>query len=64
MKLFKAGYRENEEEAYRANVFRLIESRTYDVGESFPRLTHNNTRPEIVAGSYELSLSALDSYRR
>ncbi len=64
MKLFKAGYRENEEEAYKANVFRLIECRTYDVGEKFPRLTHSNTRPEIVAGSYELSLSALESYRR
>lgn len=64
MKLFKTGYREEEEDMYKNNNFRLIESRTYYVDEQFPKLTHKNVRPEIVFASYELSLSALDSYRR
>lgn len=64
MKLFKYGYRDEDVEEYRENYFRFIEQRKYLVGDSFPRLVRNNVFPEIVSCKYEVSLSAIEKFRR
>lgn len=64
MKLFRYGYRNKDENEYKANYFRLVEHREYNVKESFPKLTRNNTASEIIACEYEISLAAIEKYRR
>lgn len=64
MKLFKYGYRSNDEDKYQKNWFRLIEKREYIVDERFPKLTRKNVPAGLSACRYELSLQALESYRR
>ena len=64
MKLYKYGYRKNHENEYQDNQFRFIEKREYVVSDSFPKLVGKNISPEIVSCKYELSLSAIEKYRR
>lgn len=64
MKLFKYGYRDQHEETYRENYFRLTEQRKYLVDDKFPKLTKSNVASEIVGCEYELSLASIDGYRR
>lgn len=64
MKLYKYGYRKNHENEYQDNQFRFIEKREYVVSDSFPKLVGKNICPEIVSCKYELSLSAIEKYRR
>ncbi|SEW38288.1 Putative PD-(D/E)XK family member [Ruminococcaceae bacterium KH2T8] len=64
IKLFKYGYRDRDVEEYDRNCFRYIERRDYIVDSEFPKLTQSNTPVEIVAGSYLLSLAAIEKYKR
>ena len=64
LKLYKYGYRKNHENEYRENQFRFIEKREYVVNDSFPKLVGNNVSSEIVSCKYELSLAAIEKYRR
>lgn len=64
MKLFKYGYRAKDEDVYRKYHFRLIEKREYSVNECFPKLTRKNVPAELSACKYELSLPAIEQYRR
>lgn len=64
LKLYKYGYRENQEAEYYKNQFRFIEKREYVVDDSFPKLIRMNVAPEIVSCKYEISLSAIEKYRR
>ena len=64
MKLFKYGYRTKDEDEYRKHYFRLIEKREYLVDERFPKLTRDNVPAQVLTCKYDLSLPALDMYRR
>lgn len=64
MKIFKYGYRDKDEENYRKNYFRMIEKREYSVNDHFPKLTRKNVPTELSACKYELSLPAIEQYRR
>ncbi len=64
MKLFKYGYRDRDEEEYDKNSFRYIERKDYLVNDEFPKLTRENVPTEIVSGSYSLSLSSIEKYKR
>lgn len=64
LKLYKYGYRKNHENEYRENQFRFIEEREYIVNDSFPKLVGNSVPSEIVSCKYELSLAAIEKYRR
>lgn len=64
MKLFKYGYRNDEESEYDKNQFRLIKKTAYEVNGQFPRLTERNVSVGIIRCSYYLSLTALEAYRR
>lgn len=64
LKLYKYGYRKNHENKYWENQFRFIEEREYIVNDSFPKLVGNNVSSEIVSCKYELSLAAIEKYRR
>lgn len=63
LKLYKYGYRKSCENKYDSQ-FRYIEERTYIVDDDFPKLTVGNVEAEIVSCQYELSLAALEKYRR
>ena len=64
LKLFKYGYRDRDKEEYDRNYFRFVERRDYIVDDSFPKLTKNNVPVEVVSGTYNLSLSAIEKYKR
>lgn len=64
LKLYKYGYRKSHENEYRENQFRFIEKREYIVNDSFPKLVGDNVSSEIVSCKYELSLAAIEKYRR
>lgn len=64
MKLFKYGYRNKDREIYENNYFRMIEKREYLVNSDFPRLYRKNVANEIIACTYEFSLSSIERYRR
>lgn len=64
LKLYKYGYRKNHENQYCENQFRYIEKREYVVNDSFPKLVRDNVSSEIVSCKYELSLAAIEKYRR
>ena len=64
MKIFKYGYRDKDEENYRENCFRVIEKREYSVDDRFPKLTRKNVPAALSACKYELSLPAIEQYRR
>ena len=64
MKLFKYGYRKEEIQIYRQYYFRLIEFRKYKVNKIFPKLTRKNIDVAVVSCQYELSLPAIEEYRR
>lgn len=64
MKLFKYGYRSQDIGEYNKNHFRFVEKREYTVNDSFPKLCRENVAKEITACSYEISLSAIEPYRR
>ena len=64
MKLFKYGYRSQDVGEYNKNYFRYIEKREYLVNDSFPKLCRENVAQEITACTYEISLSAIEPYRR
>lgn len=64
MKLFKYGYRIKDEEEYKKHYFRFIEKREYLVDENFPKLIRDNVPAEVQTCKYELSLPALETYRR
>jgi hypothetical protein len=64
LKLYKYGYRKNCENEYRENQFRFIEKREYVVNDLFPKLVGGNVSAEIVSCKYELSLAAIEKYRR
>lgn len=64
LKLYKYGYRREHENKYRNNQFRLVEKREYFVNNEFPKLVRNNVCSEIVSCKYELSLAAIEKYRR
>lgn len=64
LKIYKYGYRKNHENEYRKNQFRFIEKREYVVNDSFPKLIGDNVSSEIVSCKYELSLAAIEKYRR
>lgn len=62
-KLAKNGYFEKDIERYADYIYRLSERRIFLVDSEFPRLTRSNIPAEIVNARYDLSLSAIDSYR-
>ncbi len=64
MKLFKYGYRQAEENEYRKNWFRLVESREFTVTNGFPKLTRENIPSGVAECTYDLSLLSLESFRR
>ncbi len=64
LKLYKYGYRKSHENEYRDNQFRFIEKREYVVNDIFPKLVGENVCSEIVSCKYELSLAAIEKYRR
>lgn len=64
LKLYKYGYRKNHENEYLENQFRFIEKREYVVNDVFPKLVAENVSSEIVSCKYELSLAAIEKYRR
>ncbi len=64
LKLYKYGYRKNHENEYLENQFRFIEKREYVVNDVFPKLVSENVSSEIVSCKYELSLAAIEKYRR
>lgn len=64
LKLYKYGYRKSHEKEYCNNQFRLIEEREYLVDKSFPKLTGDEVRIEVVSCEYDLSLAAIEKYRR
>lgn len=64
LKLYKYGYRKSHENEYSNNQFRLIEKREYVVNDIFPKLVGKNVCSEIVSCKYELSLAAIEKYRR
>lgn len=64
LKLYKYGYRKSHENEYRNNSFRFIEKREYVVNDIFPKLVGENVCSEIVSCKYELSLAAIEKYRR
>lgn len=64
MKLFKYGYRSEDEEKYRETWFRFVEKREYLIEDGFPRLYRNNVPIEITSCDYELSIPAIEKFRR
>lgn len=64
LKLYKYGYRKCHEKEYYNNQFRLIEEREYLVDKSFPKLTVDDVSIEVVSCEYDLSLAAIEKYRR
>ena len=64
MKLFKYGYRQKDEDEYRKNWFRLVESREFSVTDDFPKLTRKNVPFGVDDCTYDLSLLSLESFRR
>jgi len=64
MKLFKYGYREADRDEYDKKQFRYIEKREYLVNDRFPKLTGKTVPMGIVSCNYEISLAAIESYRR
>lgn len=64
LKLYKYGYRKSHEKEYRDSQFRFIEKREYVVNDIFPKLVAKNVCSEIVSCKYELSLAAIEKYRR
>lgn len=64
LKLYKYGYRKNHEKEYNNNQFRFVEKREYFVDGLFPKLIRDNVCAEIVSCQYELSLAAIERYRR
>ena len=64
MKLYKYGYRKSDIDRYKEYYFRLVESRRFDVSSDFPRLTRSNVDDAVASCEYELSLSAIEKYRR
>lgn len=64
LKLFKYGYRKNHENKYCDNQFRFIEKREYTVDNLFPKLTGEKVCVEIISCQYEISLAAIEKYRR
>lgn len=64
LKLYKYGYRKSHENKYRDNQFRFVEKREYVVNDIFPKLIGKNVCAEIVSCKYELSLAAIEKYRR
>lgn len=64
LKLYKYGYRKSHENEYCNNSFRFIEKREYVVNDIFPKLVGENVCAEIVSCKYELSLAAIEKYRR
>ncbi|MBD5484719.1 MAG: PD-(D/E)XK motif protein [Lachnospiraceae bacterium] len=64
LKLYKYGYRKSHEKEYYNNQFRLIEEREYLVNKSFPKLTGDDVSVEVVSCEYDLSLAAIEKYRR
>ena len=64
MKLYKYGYRKNHEEEYNKNCFRFVEQKNYSVSDDFPKLTTCNVPLEIKNCAYEISMGAIEKYRR
>lgn len=64
LKLYKYGYRKSHENEYCNNPFRFIEKKEYVVNDIFPKLVGENVCSEIVSCKYELSLAAIEKYRR
>ena len=64
LKLFKYGYKDEERDSYSLNVFRLIGKKIFEVNENFPRLTKENVPSEITSCSYQISIAAIEQYRR
>ena len=64
MKLYRYGYREKDIERYKQYYFRLIDIRKYTVADDFPKITRKNADPAIVSCEYEISLPAMEPYRR
>ena len=64
MKLFKYGYRQVDEDEYRKNWFRLVESREFSVTDDFPKLTRKNVPSGVEGCTYDLSLLSLEPFRR
>ena len=59
--LLAAGYVEHTH--YDENWFKCVSSRTYVVGETFPRLTAASVPTGLVGAVYRISLAAIESYR-
>ena len=64
LKLFKYGYRDSDTEEYDHYSFRFIERKDFIVDDNFPKLTKNNVPTEITSGEYNISLSAIEKYKR
>lgn len=64
MKLYRYGYREKDIERYKQYYFRLIDTRKYSVDENFPKITRKKVDTAIVSCEYEISLPAIEKYRR
>lgn len=64
VKLYKYGYRREDEKRYGENRFRICGSREYYVDDKFPKLTRKNTHSAIESAKYYLSLAGIEEYRR
>lgn len=63
-KLAKAGYFAKDAEQYSTYRYKFAEKRVYDIKNLFPRLIRENIPTEIINARYELSLTAIDRFRR
>ncbi len=61
-KLNAVGYVDME--VYDNYPYKFFGSDTYEVNESFPRITRSDIRPEIVRTEYVLSISSINSWKR
>lgn len=62
-KLAKCGYFSKDKEKYEGYLFRLAETRTYIVDQTFPRLTRDCVPPSITSAKYNISLATIDVLR-
>ncbi len=61
-KLNAVGYVDME--LYDSYPYKFSGSDIYDVNESFPRITRNDTRSEIIRVEYTLSISSINGWKR
>ena len=62
-KLARLGYQKKDEKVYHETMFRLQACDFFSVSDSFPRLIKSNTAHGIISAGYDISLSAIESFK-